>query len=1215
MDTDPTFETDAQFTCREFLSRIAGWWQQLIPKAHSNDLHQQCAWIEGVLAVLVDRDFYDGQLAARGLRALEATEDPFRDWIARGSAARITPHPLFSENYYLRANADVSASGQLAFEHFLEWGVWEGREPNSVFNTDWYSSMTVDAPPVPVFVDYLRRGASAGQSPSEPIDDLLRSWELGQGNAFEPARIGLDRVWAKLMSRDGSGSTDMSLPVWVQYCASVLAISMDDFLVLLDMLESADQDPTLPRVERVKIAMDELLSGTDPKLLLFDPAYYRSQKARLGLPSVAGAASLLLDWVTEGRPASIVPIRTFDSAFYMRENADVLASRIPPFQHFARYGVREGREPNVLFSSGFYWSGIAPGTQLNSFVDYLRVVDNDTRMPSPEAIALFGPLASAGLPLQTISRLARVAQEAICLMGLDVDDIAFIIACHCGNSAGEEGNRLAAAHEAAAYLERRLWLRAPFTLLFDADCYSARFAARPTHAGGDATLDFIHWLAVGRKLRINPSPYFDERYYRASNQDLHRMDGDLFSHFLWAGWNESRSPSAWFAVDAFRAGLADHGKPVTRDAIERGVASGQPLQPFLSAYFVRYPNAHGGLNQPQYRELLSCTGALPIVLSRDVIQTAIEMLDPLYVAEQAAMPEPLDSADILVTFIRGLATDLSPNRFFEPALYRKLARELDVPWIMPSEGSFVHWLNYGRHKDIVPSSNFDEAFYEATYPDVTAWRYAHFISYGLYEGRLPRKLMPFNLPRPLRGTDGLDLLQARVFGGEAVLRSPVDGASGQLIPVGSIAQRILATTWSPAYRSMVEEAASYDPLVGEVGTTRMSLVAPYCDNLSLRWHLITSRLRYDSYSHVICVPWMRMGGADLVGSVLLQALNRLHSRERVLVLQTDQNQRDWAHLYPQSVDAADISPDLAGLSPEECEYILFSLLRSLGPKAVFNVNSNLCWRVLRRYGKRLAPIQLFAYLFCWDYTPGGLRAGYPSDFFAETVIQLDAVLTDTDYLKSELARMYTLPREIVDMIQPVYTSAAPPPPGDTVADQHARRPGERDRPVVLWAGRLDRQKRFDLVCAIAERMPEVDFLCWGAPVLDAPPDMTMVPSNVTMQGTFKNYSELDLAQAVGWLYTSDWDGLPTLLIELAMRGVPIVASAVGGVPELVTPETGWPIRGDEPERYVDALREMIADPRGRCRRAALLQRTASARHSIARFDAQVALLLGDGACA
>jgi glycosyltransferase involved in cell wall biosynthesis len=80
----------------------------------------------------------------------------------------------------------------------------------------------------------------------------------------------------------------------------------------------------------------------------------------------------------------------------------------------------------------------------------------------------------------------------------------------------------------------------------------------------------------------------------------------------------------------------------------------------------------------------------------------------------------------------------------------------------------------------------------------------------------------------------------------------------------------------------------------------------------------------------------------------------------------------------------------------------------------------------------------------------------------------------------------------------------------------------------------------------------------------------------------------------GWVATSsEWlrqldvvivpsrgfDSFPTVLLEAAQVGVPVVASKVGGVPEIVTDgETGWLFEPGDVNRAADVLRHLLAHP-------------------------------------
>lgn len=62
------------------------------------------------------------------------------------------------------------------------------------------------------------------------------------------------------------------------------------------------------------------------------------------------------------------------------------------------------------------------------------------------------------------------------------------------------------------------------------------------------------------------------------------------------------------------------------------------------------------------------------------------------------------------------------------------------------------------------------------------------------------------------------------------------------------------------------------------------------------------------------------------------------------------------------------------------------------------------------------------------------------------------------------------------------------------------------------------------------------------------------------------------------LLTSRVEGLPNVLIEAQMVGVPVVSSRVGGAPEAVDAgHSGWLVEGDDPTRYAERVLAVLAD--------------------------------------
>lgn len=400
--------------------------------------------------------------------------------------------------------------------------------------------------------------------------------------------------------------------------------------------------------------------------------------------------------------------------------------------------------------------------------------------------------------------------------------------------------------------------------------------------------------------------------------------------------------------------------------------------------------------------------------------------------------------------------------------------------------------------------------------------------------------------------------------------------------------------YSDLMRRQVAQAIDLDPNVGALVGTEHHYLAPWHDADYQGLQEALDRLPAGPFDAVILMPFGKMGGADFVASVLARAVSRSGP---ALILRTDSADWDRPDWYPDGVQSVDLSDVLARIHNKP--RALYALLQYVAPRRIYNVNSRLCFETLAIYGERLAmQFRLYAYYFCADHTPEGVETGYPIWYFANLVPHLQAALIDTAYLAGVLTERYVLPAELVAKLRTIYTPAMTSQPETAVVVRQVESSSTRQRSRLLWAGRLDKQKRFDLVLRIAEAMPDVDFDCWGKAVLDAPPDVKNLPKNLKLHAPFSDYDELPLADSDGWLYTSAWDGLPTILIECGALGVPITASAVGGVPELIDEQTGWPVRSpSDVDAYVRALRDMLGDAQARIRKVEALQARIRARHS------------------
>lgn len=70
-----------------------------------------------------------------------------------------------------------------------------------------------------------------------------------------------------------------------------------------------------------------------------------------------------------------------------------------------------------------------------------------------------------------------------------------------------------------------------------------------------------------------------------------------------------------------------------------------------------------------------------------------------------------------------------------------------------------------------------------------------------------------------------------------------------------------------------------------------------------------------------------------------------------------------------------------------------------------------------------------------------------------------------------------------------------------------------------------------------------------------------------------------LAEAAALVVPSTYEGMPLVVLEAMEAGLPVVASAVSGIPEVVVDgETGWLVPPEDPERLAAALAEVLARP-------------------------------------
>jgi glycosyltransferase involved in cell wall biosynthesis len=172
-----------------------------------------------------------------------------------------------------------------------------------------------------------------------------------------------------------------------------------------------------------------------------------------------------------------------------------------------------------------------------------------------------------------------------------------------------------------------------------------------------------------------------------------------------------------------------------------------------------------------------------------------------------------------------------------------------------------------------------------------------------------------------------------------------------------------------------------------------------------------------------------------------------------------------------------------------------------------------------------------------------------------------------------------------------------------------------DDVLLSFVGRLVPIKRVDvLLDAFAQALGEIPALrlaVVGDGPLRAELEARAQRLHVADRVAFLGYRD-DMATIVAGadiaVLSSDNEGTPVALIEAGAAGVPAVATAVGGVADVVGVDGGHLVAPDDASAFARALVDLARDPDGRARMGAALQQRVLGRYSVVRLLDDVAAL-------
>lgn len=243
--------------------------------------------------------------------------------------------------------------------------------------------------------------------------------------------------------------------------------------------------------------------------------------------------------------------------------------------------------------------------------------------------------------------------------------------------------------------------------------------------------------------------------------------------------------------------------------------------------------------------------------------------------------------------------------------------------------------------------------------------------------------------------------------------------------------------------------------------------------------------------------------------------------------------------------------------------------------------------LLGRLAARLAGVP--AVLFTahgWAFAEG--RASWKRRFLAQYE-RLIAKITTKIICVSEHDRQLALKFKVTrpERLVVIHNGLDPLPFRQATAARVASPEETSQGPLVMFVGRLAPPKDLMTLLAAFERISIGNLILVGDGPLRSRIEQSVeergLSSRVSLLGERTDIPEC-LAASDVFVLPSRWEGLPITIIEAMMAGLPVVATHVGGVAELVEDGiTGFLVPSEEPRALADAIQKLLDDKELRLR--------------------------------
>ncbi|MEX3901062.1 glycosyltransferase [Paraburkholderia sp. BR10954] len=459
--------------------------------------------------------------------------------------------------------------------------------------------------------------------------------------------------------------------------------------------------------------------------------------------------------------------------------------------------------------------------------------------------------------------------------------------------------------------------------------------------------------------------------------------------------------------------------------------------------------------------------------------------------------------------------------------------------------------------------HFDGAAYLDRYPDVKASHndpLEHWLQYGLYEGRF---FAPGVMAR-------LDAKAAQVVGDQWRKFKWLGR---------DVAFRI--RQFRESHLRQIEEQARHDGAIFAPGHLAIPFLPEFggLDLLARDGIDVPSVFRsIERHPEMIVVtPFLCAGGAEKYAADLVQGFAD-NTGGRALVIVTDQGERDAKGWHEMSI-----------LEPFARHQVLFwrdvcagyhshmvlgRFINALRPAFLLVNNSRVGLDAVAMYGRGISQNTS---IFCTFFSPGVKGLGVPHGVrFPIRTLPFSRALTDNLPMAELLSRQWAgLSPHGVTVLPPHVGTASEALFQERVEKRRERiREGGRSRRWV-WISRIEAFKGTKVLAELAKNATADEFHMYG-PMQEQLGQLGLDLPNVSYRGLLSNVLASDFREYDGFVFTSLFEGMPNVVLEMSQHAIPMVLANVGGLASTLSDEAALFVDHHEDatitaRRFADAM--------------------------------------------